>query len=246
MGKAPTPLIDRRPAPLEASSTIRFLGQRTLVEFVHELITVDSVDRVAVARNHASKAAPLGNPLRSLVVRCGGQSDLRDPELPEGPGREQANGGRCEASPPSDGKQPVADEIRSTCRPRDLSARSCRRTSRRAHRSTGSASLAPTAPRSAPGRPAPSPWAARSSGSRRGRASRRRLPASHMAPWGAAARDRPKASARARANRSTAAPADQSTFNGESSRGLHVCPFSDAQSFSPRESPVSLPPRCVR
>src|SRR3954470_24549578 len=39
----------------------------TLIELVHEVVTVESVGWFAAARRHASKAAPLGNSLRSLV-----------------------------------------------------------------------------------------------------------------------------------------------------------------------------------
>ena len=74
----------------------------TRVEFVHEVIAMDSVDSFADTRRDASKAAPLGNPLRSLVVRRGGQADLRDPKLTDGPVREQANRARCQASPSTD------------------------------------------------------------------------------------------------------------------------------------------------
>jgi hypothetical protein len=84
-------------------------GGRRWVEYIDDLVTLRSIRCSAARRPESSKAAPLGNPLRSPVVGGGRKANVGDPKVADGPIREQTNGMRRQASTPTSREQPIAD-----------------------------------------------------------------------------------------------------------------------------------------
>src|SRR6185369_17789254 len=85
------------------------LAHRVRVEREDDLTTLPLVERSIGRLAQPSKPAPFRDPLRSRVVRRGREAKVRDAQLVDGPGGDEANRARREAAPSGGREQPVAD-----------------------------------------------------------------------------------------------------------------------------------------